>query len=107
MPGQKQEQAEAATNPSPGLFAIHPTLFFLFSSLDSNFQFPPTAAKRPRMDEGEEGQQKLSAMGHVKKRHEEKGLLYACFFMLCCCFCCYEACEHCLECFCCCGNKDE
>uniref|UniRef100_A0A0E0CHH2 Cysteine-rich transmembrane domain-containing protein n=1 Tax=Oryza meridionalis TaxID=40149 RepID=A0A0E0CHH2_9ORYZ len=60
------------------------------------------------MDEPSQGgNQKLSAMEHVKKRHEEKGFLYACLFMLCCCFCCYETCEHCLECFCCCCKKDD
>ncbi|GJN19305.1 hypothetical protein PR202_gb06567 [Eleusine coracana subsp. coracana] len=60
------------------------------------------------MDQPSESEdRKLSAMEHVKKRHNEKGFLYACFFTLCCCFCCYEACEHCLEWICCCDEKDE
>ncbi|KAK9666290.1 hypothetical protein RND81_14G174600 [Saponaria officinalis] len=44
---------------------------------------------------------------HIKKRHHEKGWLYACVFTLCCCFCCYEACEGCLKMFCCCDSDDK
>ncbi|RHN63856.1 putative cysteine-rich transmembrane CYSTM domain-containing protein [Medicago truncatula] len=46
--------------------------------------------------------QEINYMEHVRKRHEEKGCLYACFFALCCCFCCYETCECCLDVACCC-----
>ncbi|KAM3054459.1 hypothetical protein ACUV84_012064 [Puccinellia chinampoensis] len=110
MARQKQEQAATAT---PALFSLHPTLFFMFSSLDSNFQFTSVPTKRlpagtTKADDPSQGDgRRLSAMDHLKKRHDEKGFLYACFFMLCCCFCCHEACERCLECFCCCRNKDE
>ncbi|XP_047076149.1 protein CADMIUM TOLERANCE 4-like [Lolium rigidum] len=102
----KQKQEQAAT-PTPALFSLHPTLFFMFSSLDSNFQFTSAPAKATADDQSQGDDMRLSAMDRVKKRHEEKGFLYACFFMLCCCFCCHEACEHCLQCFCCCRSKDE
>ncbi|KAM3227898.1 hypothetical protein ACQJBY_059567 [Aegilops geniculata] len=115
MTKQKQEQA-ATPSPSPALFSLHPTLFFLFSSLDTNFQFTPAATKRqpatrkadedePSHSQGDDG--RPAAMDHVRKRHQEKGFLYDCFFMLCCCFFCHEACEHCRKRICCCGNKDE
>ncbi|KAF7084266.1 hypothetical protein CFC21_087932 [Triticum aestivum] len=111
----KQKQEQAAT-PGPALFSLHPTLFFLFSSLDTNFQFTPAATKRqpatrkadedePSHSQGDDG--RPAAMDHVRKRHQEKGFLYDCFFMLCCCFFCHEACEHCRKRFCCCRNKDE
>ncbi|EMS59049.1 hypothetical protein TRIUR3_08315 [Triticum urartu] len=115
MTKQKQEQA-ATPSPSPALFSLHPTLFFLFSSLDSNFQFTPAPSKRqpattkadedePSHSQGDDG--RPTAMDHARKRHQEKGFFYDCFFMLCCCFFCHEACEHCLKRFCCCRNKDE
>ncbi|CAN6243539.1 unnamed protein product, partial [Urochloa humidicola] len=79
----------------------------LFSA-DCSVHFCREEDAAPTMDEPSQSEdRKLSAMEHVKKRHHEKGFLYACAFMFCCCFCCYEACEHCLECFCCCGKKDE
>ncbi|PIN01613.1 hypothetical protein CDL12_25878 [Handroanthus impetiginosus] len=46
--------------------------------------------------------QGMSYSDHVQKRREEKGCLYACFFAMCCCWCCAEACECCLEGICCC-----
>ncbi|KAI4983682.1 hypothetical protein ZWY2020_025548 [Hordeum vulgare] len=115
MTKQKQEQA-AAESHSPALFSLHPTLFFMFSSLDSNFQFITAPARRQpattKADEDEPSHsqgddRKLPAMDHARKRHQEKGFLYDCFFVLCCCFFCHEACEHCLKCFCCCLYKDE
>uniref|UniRef100_A0A453NQE2 Uncharacterized protein n=1 Tax=Aegilops tauschii subsp. strangulata TaxID=200361 RepID=A0A453NQE2_AEGTS len=84
MTKQKQEQA-ATPSPSPALFSLHPTLFFLFSSLDSNFQFTPAANKRqPATTKAEEDEpshsqgddRRLPAMDHVRKRHQEKGFLY-------------------------------
>ncbi|CAO2037633.1 unnamed protein product, partial [Urochloa humidicola] len=77
-------------------------------SVDCSVHFCREEEAAPTMDEPSQSEdRKLSAVEHVKKRHQEKGFLYACAFMFCCCFCCYEACEHCLECFCCCGKKDE
>ncbi|KAM0902743.1 hypothetical protein ACQ4PT_019044 [Festuca glaucescens] len=114
MTRQKQEQA---ATPTPALFSLHPTLLFMFSALDSNFQFTsvptktlPAQTKAGDCSQGDARRlsaRRLSAMDRVKKRHEEKGFLYACFFMLCCCFCCHEACEHCLQYVCCCRSKDE
>lgn len=84
MTKHKQEQA-ATPSPSPALFSLHPTLFFLFSSLDSNFQFTPSPTKRQpattKADEDEPSHSQgddrsLSAMDHVKKRHQKKGFLY-------------------------------
>ncbi|KAI9401830.1 hypothetical protein POPTR_001G177366v4 [Populus trichocarpa] len=38
-------------------------------------------------------QQEMSYYDHVKRRHEDKGCLYAFFFALCCCCCCSETCD--------------
>uniref|UniRef100_A0ACD5ZPI2 Uncharacterized protein n=1 Tax=Avena sativa TaxID=4498 RepID=A0ACD5ZPI2_AVESA len=97
----KPKHGEEAAARTPALFSLHPTLFYMFSSLDSNFQFTSVPTKIGDHSQGSDGR-RLSAMDQFKKRHEEKGFLYACFFMLCCCFSCHEACEHCLDCFCCC-----
>ncbi|KAK1270367.1 hypothetical protein QJS04_geneDACA006133 [Acorus gramineus] len=45
--------------------------------------------------------QEISYYDMVQRRKEEKGCLYGCAFALCCCFCCHEACEYCLDIFCC------
>ncbi|PSR96102.1 Transcription factor E like [Actinidia chinensis var. chinensis] len=45
--------------------------------------------------------QNMAYFEHVQQRREERGCLYACLFAMCCCFCCYETCECCLDVLCC------